>query len=144
MPITPQSDKKKLRSVIVNDPYIQSLGFKSDFTYNRNTTDEALKAGQKQIFIYNAPSRKNYANDKSLEMVICVDISVPEEENSKADLCAEQIIALLQDYDMGQGSFLETDTQSPCALACQSGFYCVGIRFSYFVSKYNQVRTTLE
>lgn len=141
MAITPQQDNAKIRSVILNDAYILSLGFNNLDTYNTNTTDEKLVSGKKQIFIYNSPSRDNYSNSETLEVLVQIDISVPVEKGSIANLCAEQIIALLHNYDIGNGSVLKVVSPSPSAMACQSSFYCVGVRFSYFVSKFNKVKT---
>jgi len=139
--ITPQKDNAVIRKVITTDPYILSLGFSSNDTYNTNTTDEKLEANKKQMFIYNSPSRENYSNSETLEVIVQIDISVPIDNSAKANLCAEQIIALLHNYDIGNGSVLKVVSPSPSAMACQSGFFCVGVRFSYFVSKYNKVKT---
>jgi hypothetical protein len=141
LPIQPSVDKGIVRHRIVTDPYILSLGFSSRYTYNTNTTDDKLEADKKQIFIYSAPSRKNYSNTLTLEMLLHIDISVPEEQGLKADLCAEQVIALLDNYDIGNGSRLSVVAPSPCAVSCQNGFYCVGVRFSYYVTKINEIKT---
>lgn len=141
MAIQPSEDKGKIRQRIITDAYILSLGFSNGDTYNTNTTDEKLEKDKMQIFIYNAPSRDNYNNSKTLEMLIEVDISVPVNISSKADLCARQVIALMQDYDLGNGSLVSVIAPSPVAVACQSGFYCVGVRLSYYTSKYNEIKT---
>jgi len=139
--IQPSKDKGIIRERILSDTYILSLGFSNNDTYNTNTTDEKLESGKKQIFIYNAPSRDNYSNSATVETLVQIDISAPVDHASKADLCAEQIIALMQDYDLGNGSLVSIVSPSPVAIACQSGFYCVGIRLSYYTSKYNEIKT---
>lgn len=141
MAIQPSKDKGKIRQRIISDAYILSLGFNNNDTYNTNTTDEKLTTGKMQIFIYHAPSRDNYKNSATVETLVQIDVSVPVSNASKADLCAEQIIALMQDYDLGNGSLVSIVSPSPVAVVCQSGFYCVGVRLSYYTSKYNEVKT---
>lgn len=141
MAIQPSAEKNAIRHCIVTDPYILSLGFSADKTYKTNTTDEKLEKDLFQIFIYNSLSKENYSNSATLEAVIQIDISVPLKYDYKADLCAEQVIALLQNYDIGNGSVLSIVAPSPCAVACQSSFYCVGVRVSHYVTKFNEIKT---
>ena len=139
--IQPKADKDKIRNRIITDPYILSLGFSSDKTYKTDTTDEKLIKDLQQIFIYNTLSRENYSNSATLETVVQVDISVPLKYDYKADLCAEQIMALMKDYDLDNGSLVDIVAPSPSVVACQSGFYCVGVRLAYCTSKYNKIKT---
>lgn len=139
MPITPATDKAEIREIILNDEYIQSLGFTPDYTYSTNATDERLESDNKQIFIYNAPSKTNSLNTKTLEQIIQVDISVPVNKPHIADFAIEQIIALLDDYewkDKRHGA-MRVIAPSPTPLACQSGYYTVAARFAYYTTIVN-------
>lgn len=142
LPISPNEDKKAIRQILLGDPYILSLGFSGAHTYLTNTTDEKLENDKFQLFIYNAPSRTNKLNSATLEQVIQIDISVPLNNASKADLCASQIIAILDGYEWENHSEMNVVAPSPAPLACQSGFYCVGVRFSYYTSTKNVKKTT--
>lgn len=139
MPITPAKDKAEIREVILNDEYILSLGFTDEYTYNTNATDEKLEYNNKQIFIYNAPSRTNNLNTKTLEQLIQIDVSVPVNNASIGDLAIEQIIALFDEYEWKDGRHgeMRVIAPSPTPLACQSGFYTVAARFAYYTTIVN-------
>jgi ribosomal protein L33 len=141
LPISPNEDKKAIRKAILADPYILSLGFSGAQTFNTNTTDEKLETDKFQLFIYNAPSRTNKLNSATLEQLIQIDISVPLNYASKADLCAEQIIAIFEEYEWENHSAMNVVAPSPAPIACQSGFYCVGVRFSYYTTTKNVKKT---
>ena len=140
IPITPFSDKKEVIDRIITDPYILSLGFTKSKTYNTNTTVEKIAEGNMQIFVYNAPSRTNESNSATLEQVIQIDVSVPIANSTRADLGIEQIIALLDGYEWENHSIMHVIAPSPTPLACQSGFYCVAARFSYFTTIANEIK----
>ena len=137
MAVLPEQDKRAIRNAIITDSYILSLGFTPDYTYSTNTTDDKLEGTNKQIFIYDAQSRNAY-NEKTIECVYEIDISVPVNLPSIADKCAQQIISILQDLDIGNGTALDVQAPSPAALACANGYYCVGIYVSHQVTKYNE------
>lgn len=139
--LTPLADKNKIQDIILADPYILSLGYNIDNVYQTDTTTADVQKDNYQIFIFNAPSRKNYANEKTMEVIIQIDVVAPESESYVADYCVEQIIALLQDKDIGNGSRLETDAQSLSVPHRVNGFYTISARFSYCVSKYNKIKT---
>lgn len=139
MPITPSEDKLAVINLLKNDGYLKSLGF-SDF-YNTNTTDEKLINGKQQIFVYNAQSRDNRYNSSTIEMILQIDISVPLSMASKADRAINQAIALLQGIQFNDNGPMEVIAPSPTSVACQSGFYCVAARLSYYTSKFNKIKT---
>lgn len=144
IPITPFSDKKKIIDRIITDPYILHLGFTKAKTYSTNTTVEKIAEGNMQIFVYNAPSRTNENNSATLEQIIQVDVSVPIANSTRADLGIEQIIALLNGYEWENHSIMNVIAPSPVPLACQSGFYCVAARFSYFTTNANEIKTVVN
>ena len=135
--ITPLADKKEITRIISEDEFLKSLGFSDEFIYNTNTTDELIQEGNKQIFIYEAPSR-GVRNSVSVQCVIQIDVSAPLSQASIVSKAIEQINALLYDRQLGRHSKMELDTYGN--LTCPHGFYCKGIRFVYFATKYNEMK----
>lgn len=140
MPITPYADKRAVIDRIIKDPYILSLGFTAEETYNAPTTAQKIEKGNMQLFVYNAPSRENRGNELTLGQVLQVDVSAPISKAGTADLCIEQIIALLDGCDLPGHGPMTVIAPSPTPLQCQSGFYCVAARFLYYTSKINRTK----
>lgn len=140
MPITPFSDRKEVINIIASDPYIASLGFTRENILNTVYTDDKLEADKFQIFVFNASS-ENGQTSIYISPIIEIDISVPISSASKAQLAAEQIIALLQDKYINGHTAMELIAPSPVNLPCQFGFECIGIRFRYNATLFNQVKT---
>jgi hypothetical protein len=140
MAVTPFSDRKAVIDIIAADPYILSLGFTRDKIYNTAYTTDKLEDDTKQIFVYNQPSSDGETSIY-ISPTIQIDISVPISSGSKASKAAEQIIALLQDRNIGGHTPLELCAPSPVNLPCQSGYECIGIRFRYNATVYNTIKT---
>ncbi len=140
MAVTPFSDRLAVIETIAADPYISSLGFKRESIFNTSYTDEKLERDSFQIFVFNASS-----NDGQIPIyispVIEVDISVPQAFSSRAQLAAEQIIALLQDRQLGNHTAMELIAPSPVNLPCQFGYECIGLRFRYNATLFNSPKT---
>lgn len=130
MAVTPFSDRLAVIEIIAADPYISSLGFKRESIFNTSYTDEKLQRDSFQIFVFNASSNDGQT-PIYISPVIEVDISVPQAYSSRAQLAAEQIIALLQDRQLGGHTAMELIAPSPVNLPCQFGFECIGLRFRY-------------
>lgn len=141
MPITPRADKQAIINSIIKDPYVLWLGFNADEIYNAPTTADKIGRGNMQIFVYNAPSRDNASNSLTLGQILQIDVSAPIDSAGTADLCIEQIIALLDGSTLIGHGPLTVIAPSPAPLQCQSGFYCVAARFLYYTSKINQVKS---
>lgn len=140
MPITPQADKLSVISIIAADSYIASLGFTRDCILNTMNSDEKLIKGKKQIFVYNAGSIGG-KTPLSVMPTIQIDVSVPVSESSVAGLCAEQIIALLNDKSINNHAAMQLVSPSPANLPCPFGFEVIGIRFQYDATIVNAVKT---
>lgn len=139
MAVTPFSDRLAVIEIIAADPYISSLGFKRDSIFNTSYTDERLKKDSFQIFVFNASSNDGQT-PIYISPVIEVDISVPQAYSSRAQLAAEQIIALLQNRQLGGHTAMELIAPSPVNLPCQFGFECIGLRFRYNATLYGNIK----
>lgn len=140
MAVTPFSDRLAVIDIIAADPYISSLGFKRESIFNTSYTDERLERDSFQIFVFNASSNDGQT-PIYISPVIEVDISVPQAYSSKAQLAAEQIIALLQDRRLGVHTTMELIAPSPVNLPCQFGFECIGLRFRYNATLFNKPKS---
>lgn len=140
MSVTPFSDRKEVINIIASDPYIASLGFTRENILNTAYTDDKLDSDKLQIFVFNASS-ENGQNPIYISPVIEVDISVPISSSSHAQRAAEQIIALLQGREINGHTAMELIAPSPVNLPCQFGFECIGIRFRYNATLFNQAKT---
>lgn len=139
MAVTPFSDRLAVIEIIAADPYISSLGFKRESIFNTSYTDERLGKDSFQIFVFNASSNDGQT-PIYISPVIEVDISVPQAYSSRAQLAAEQIIALLQDRQLGGHTAMELIAPSPVNLSCQFGFECIGLRFRYNATLYGNIK----
>lgn len=139
MAVTPFSDRLAVIEIIAADPYISSLGFKRESIFNTSYTDERLERDSFQIFVFNASSNDGQT-PLYISPVIEVDISVPQAFSSKAQLAAEQIIALLQNRQLGGHTAMELIAPSPVNLPCQFGFECIGLRFRYNATLYGNIK----
>ena len=139
MAVTPFSDRLTVIDIIAADPYISSLGFKRESIFNTSYTDERLEKDSFQIFVFNASSNDGQT-PIYISPVIEVDISVPQAYSSRAQLAAEQIIALLQDRQLGGHTAMELIAPSPVNLPCQFGFECIGLRFRYNATLYGNIK----
>ena len=139
MAVTPFSDRLTVIDIIAADPYISSIGFKRESIFNTSYTDERLEKDSFQIFVFNASSNDGQT-PIYISPVIEVDISVPQAYSSRAQLAAEQIIALLQDRQLGGHTAMELIAPSPVNLPCQFGFECIGLRFRYNATLYGNIK----
>lgn len=140
MAVTPFSDRLAVIDIIAADPYISSLGFKRESVFNTSYTDEKIESDSFQIFVFNASSNDGQT-PIYISPVIEIDISVPQAYSSKAQLAAEQIIALLQDRRLGGHTAMELIAPSPVNLPCQFGFECIGLRFRYNATLFNKPKS---
>ncbi len=140
MAVTPFSDRLAVIEIIAADPYISSLGFKRESIFNTSYTDEKIESDSFQIFVFNASSNDGQTSIY-ISPVIEIDISVPQAYSSKAQLAAEQIIALLQDRRLGGHTAMELIAPSPVNLPCQFGFECIGLRFRYNATLFNKPKS---
>lgn len=142
MPITLNDDKINIFKILSTDPYIESLGFIArDIMRTKNTT-EKIDANKHQIFIYNVPAERSM-NRFISNLVYQIDVSTPLGKYNNADLCVEQIIALLDGKDIGGMHRLRL-TGEPQALSCPPSNYCIGIRFVCSETKFNRIKTIIE
>lgn len=139
MPITLNDDKINIFKIISSDKYITELGFYSrDIMRTKNTT-EKIDANKHQIFIYNVSPEKTVGNVMS-KLVYQIDVSTPLGKYNNADLCIEQIIALLNNKHIGSMHRLRL-LDAPQALSCPPSNYCVGVRFVCSETKFNKIKT---
>lgn len=138
MPVTPYSDRLGVIDIIAADPYINSLGFERENIFNTQYSDDALDGDKLQMFVFAAPSLDG-ENDLYISPVIEVDISAPQSKASSAHKAAEQVIALLQDKEIGGHTALQLCGSGN--LPCQFGYECIGLRFRYNATIVNKVRT---
>lgn len=136
MPITTNDDKLKIFQIISNDEYIQNLGFsKSDIERTRTTT-EKINANLSQIFIYPVTPENTMSNIVQ-RVIYQIDISTPERLFYNADLCAEQIIALLGDTQLSKRHKIKL-LDSPLIQTSPASNYCIGLRFSVDSTVFNK------
>lgn len=137
--ILPFSDRLEVINILRKDGYLKSLGFTAEKIYNTAYTTEMIEKNSYQIFVYNASSTAGNTGIY-ISPVIQIDISVPQSKSSTAGKAAEQIIALLQGYEIGNHTAMELVAPSPLNLPCPFGFECIGLRFSYNATVFNEVK----
>lgn len=127
MPITTNDDKLKIFQIIANDPYIKSLGFEKSNIERTKTTTEKISAEQKQVFIY--PITPEGTQSYIIRRIVYqIDISVPIGDYNLADLCGEQVIALLHEKELTKFHKMVL-LDPPLIQTSPASNYCIGIRF---------------
>jgi len=87
--------KKLIYDIITEDKYItETLGFKTFSILKQKDINERVTDDMKYIFIYEKPAQPT-VNDAFLTYIYEVDILVSEKYGEQADLCYDQIHALL-------------------------------------------------
>ncbi len=138
MPVTLNNDKISIFKIISEDNYIRNLGFlPKDILRTKNTT-EKIDAEKQQIFIYNISPEKT-ASPIISNLVYQIDVSTPLGKYNNADLCVEQLIALLDGAHLGSMHILRL-LEAPQALASPASNYCVGLRFVSSETKFNKIK----
>lgn len=140
MAITIATDKIAIQSILSTDPYIKEyLGFSPKEFYRVRATDEILGITdnksqlKQQIFIYNV-TPEDTINPLIKGIVYEIDVSVPYAKNGTADLAMEQIMALLDGFEIANVHQLEL-LDPPMVLESDTALYQVGVRFIVYVSK---------
>ncbi len=137
MAITINSDKLRIFEIITSDPYItEQLGFVNKNIFRTRTTTDKISSTAKQLFIYNV-TPENTASAIVTGIVYQIDISTPLAEYNDADLCAEQLVALLGDCDLSEFHHLKL-LDPPLTLTASPSNYCIGIRFVCNSTIYNK------
>ncbi|MCI8628588.1 MAG: hypothetical protein HFE57_03600 [Firmicutes bacterium] len=131
-------DKQVIAYTIKSDPYIQSLGFQNQYIYKSMTTPDLIKAGNKQIFIYNAPGVRTVSEIES-GLVYQIDVSVPTTENYIADICLEQIQALILNKTIRKRPIRLFDPPRALAPSIEN-FYIIGMKIVLYSTIFNKKR----
>lgn len=135
MPITTNDDKLKIFQIIANDPYILSLGFEKSNIERTKTTTEKISSEQKQIFIY--PITPEGTLSYIIRRIVYqIDVSAPITDYNVADLCAEQIMALLHNKEITKAHKIIL-LDPPLVQTSPPSNYCVGIRFGINETVFN-------
>lgn len=129
-------DKQVIAYTIKSDPFIQSLGFKSHNIYKSMTTPDLIKANNKQIFIYNAAGVRT-ASEIEAGLVYQIDVSVPTTENHIADMCLEQIQALILNKTIRKRPIRLFDPPRALAPSIEN-FYVTGMKIVLYSTIFNK------
>lgn len=139
MAITLVSDLMSIKAILDTDPYLQSLGYnhKNIFTYD--ISPDELESDTKMIFIYSAPNDSATSN---IATKISYKVEVIATKDKRGDVlnAVEQVIALLQSKDIGNGHILSIDG-APNNLQAPKDIFQVMTRFTCQVTIFNQIKT---
>lgn len=139
--ITPSADKTAIKAILDTDPYIQRAGFFAENikTSKYGSSDLNNSNTNFQIFIYlGTPEKANTPNQKGI--VFNITVMGKRTRQATVDSVMEQIIALLNDADLGRGHFL-IFLDAPVELESDPAIYVVETAFICYETIYNKVKT---
>lgn len=139
--ITPAQDKTAIKAILDTDPYIQGAGFTPDNIKKTKYGTDTLNsnAPDNQIFIYNGtPENPNNRIQKGV--VYKIAVAGKRRDQTVVDNVAEQVLALLNDADLGRSHILEL-LDPPIELESDPAIYIVEAAFICYETIFNKVKT---
>ena len=121
------------------DPYMKSLRFMPERIYRWRYSWDLMADDVKQIFIFNMQPEISEGGLYQ-RMIYQIDVNVPFADYNDADLCAEQIIALLTNRTIGNNFHRLSLYSAPMVLTSPSNYYSIGTRFVSPESVINKIK----
>jgi hypothetical protein len=136
--ITPYMDKDTIRAILCTDEYIQRAGFDAENIKMTKYGTDVLNtpSNELRIFIYNG-TPENPNNQIQKGVVYNITVVGKRDIATKIDNVCEQIIAILDDVDLGRAHLLQL-LDPPLELDSDPALYVCEIAFICYSTIYNK------